>query len=119
VEEEARIAKAMEEVAAKLGWGQRLQLTALEAEYPHLVVPTLATLPPPPKPKPEPESSVKNALKLTSVHKKHLKKIAKELNLPEPDTALFKRFVTYANAMTESRWGHKPLDEHIRDFFSA
>jgi hypothetical protein len=56
--------------------------------------------------------------KATPTHKKHLKRIAKEMSLAEPDNATVKRFVLYVNQMGEAAFARFPLDEHVREFFA-
>jgi len=56
--------------------------------------------------------------KSTPTHRKYLKNIAKELNLPAPDNATVKRFVLYVNRMGETMFGKYALDTHMRDFFA-
>jgi len=56
--------------------------------------------------------------KATPTHRKYLKNIAKELNLPAPDNATLKRFVYYVNRMGETMFGKYALDTHMRDFFA-
>lgn len=66
---------------------------------------------PGPKPKAKLEGPV-NIEKLTPTHKKHIKKMAEELQCGIDDKA----FLAYANGMSADAWGAKSLDEHIREF---